>query len=251
MKGSLMDRMRSAASRLRRPTRLLLRKPLPPAAIPWRQVSFAQAGEDRIVDFVLTALGITRPSYLDIGAYHPYHLSNTALLHLKGGRGINVEPDPDSFRAFPRHRRDDANLNIGIGAEPGWLTFYRMSSPTLNTFSAGAAHEAVRETGGAQRIIGTEEIEVRTVEQILRESGTVPDFLSLDVEGGDLPIVRTMEKWPGLPIVVCVETLTYSEHGHGVKIRDFDEELARMGYLPYADTHINTIYVLSDRWTGH
>lgn len=73
--------------------RALARKPVPLRAKQWHQSSFSQAGEDRIVTFVFGTLRVSRPSYLDIGAYHPYHLSNTALLHLGGSRGINIEPD--------------------------------------------------------------------------------------------------------------------------------------------------------------
>jgi FkbM family methyltransferase len=227
------------------------RRPLPPSARRWVQGSFSQAGEDRIVAFIFGALGVARPTYLDIGAYHPFQLSNTALFHLKGSRGINVEPDPDSFRAFLRHRTRDVNLNVGVGTEPGYRTMYCMSAATLNTFSRDSAEQAIEESGGRYRIIGTVDIEVRTVAQILRDHGAAPDFLSLDVEGGDLEIVRTMPDWPELPTVVCAETITYSEHGRGVKIPELGEALSQVGYMPYADTYINTIFVRSDRWVGH
>jgi FkbM family methyltransferase len=245
-----MHLVSTAARRVPARIRDVASHPLALRALRGRSSSFSQAGEDRIVDFVFGALGVERPSYLDIGAYHPVNLSNTALMHLRGSRGVNVEPDPDSFRAFQRYRRRDFNLNVGVGAEPGRQTLYRMSTPTLNTFSKNAAEAAVEESAGVHRIIETLEIEIRTVPSILHEYGGVPDFLSLDVEGNDLPIVRTMAEWPGLPTVVCVETITYSEHGRGVKIPEFTAELSGLGYMPFADTHINTIYVLSDRWSG-
>jgi hypothetical protein len=56
--------------------------------------SFSQSGEDLIIDFIFNALGISRPSYIDIGAHHPYYLNNTAIFYLRGARGINIEPDP-------------------------------------------------------------------------------------------------------------------------------------------------------------
>ena len=46
--------------------------------------SFSQCGEDLIVDYVFKARGVGRPSYLDIGAHHPYWLSNTALFYERG-----------------------------------------------------------------------------------------------------------------------------------------------------------------------
>jgi FkbM family methyltransferase len=231
--------------------RSLVRKPYPMSARPWLQSSFSQAGEDRIVAFVFAVLGVPRPTYLDVGAYHPFHLSNTALLHQGGSRGANIEPDPDSFRAFRRHRAADLNINVGVGADAGHQTLYRMSTPTLNTFSKQAAEEAVQESDGRHQIVGTVEIEIRTMARILHDLGAPPDFLTLDVEGRDLEIVRTIHDWPALPTVVCVETLTYSEHGLGTKRPEFRELLGGMGYLAYADTHINTIFVRSDQWTGH
>lgn len=39
--------------------------------------SYSQCGEDRILAFIFRSLGIDKPSYLDIGAHHPYMLNNT------------------------------------------------------------------------------------------------------------------------------------------------------------------------------
>ena len=46
--------------------------------------SFSQCGEDLIVNYIFNLRGISLPSYLDIGANHPYFISNTALFHKKG-----------------------------------------------------------------------------------------------------------------------------------------------------------------------
>src|SRR3954468_21715772 len=93
--------------------------------------SFSQCGEDLIVDHIFQQLKIEKPSYLDIGAYHPKRLSNTYLFYLKGSRGINVEPDPSLFEAFLNERQEDINLNIGIGPKSGTADFYIMNEPAL------------------------------------------------------------------------------------------------------------------------
>jgi FkbM family methyltransferase len=221
---------------------------VPNAAGPYVRGSFSQCGEDLIVSFLFELIGIKAPSYLDIGAYHPYHLSNTALLYLSGSSGINVEPDPRAIARFRKYRPRDVNLNVGVGAERGELTFYRMTAPTLNTFSKEAAEEAVATSGGRHRIESTMPVEIRTVSEILAAHGSCPDFLSLDVEGLDLSILQTMPSWPGRPSVVCVETLTYSETGDGKKLPELGECLADEGYMQYADTWINTIFVRKDRF---
>jgi hypothetical protein len=41
------------------------------------RTSYSQCGEDLIVKHVLGVLGISKVSYLDIGAHHPQYLSNS------------------------------------------------------------------------------------------------------------------------------------------------------------------------------
>src|SRR3970282_781555 len=105
----------------------------------YKKISFSQSGEDLIVKFIFDNLGIPNPTYIDIGAHHPYFISNTALFYKNGCRGINIEPDPTLFNEFLKHRKEDINLNIGISDRNCELDFYIISSPTLNTFSKDEA----------------------------------------------------------------------------------------------------------------
>jgi FkbM family methyltransferase len=233
------------------PTRLreLLRPAYPDASRPWLQGSFSQVGEDRIVRFLFDVLEVPQPSYLDVGAYHPFHLSNTALFSVAGSTGVNVEPDPDAVPAFLRHRPRDLTLNVGIGPVPGTLTFYRMSQPTLNTFDREAAERVLRTSGGQHDIVETVEIEVRTMAEVLTEIGRCPDFLSLDAEGLDRAILHSLPDWPGRPVAVCVELLACA----GVRAeaeRDVDipQLMDHLGYEKLADTWVNAVFVDRDRW---
>ncbi len=72
--------------------------------------------------------------------------------------------------------------------------------------------------------------------------------MSLDVEGLDLPILRSIDLARHRPLVFCVETLSYSESGQGQRIEEIDELMKGASYLRYADTHINTVYVDESRW---
>lgn len=229
------------------PTRLrdLVRPEYPASSRPWLHGSYAQAGEDLLIRFLFGMLDIDRPTYLDIGAYHPWRYSNTALLYVGGSRGINVEPDPDSADFFRRERPRDLTRNVGCGPEPGLLTFFRMSAPTLNTFSRASAEASVKESGGRYRITSTMDVEVRTVPQIL-DGLACPDLVSLDVEGMDLDILRTLPTWGGRPAVLCVETATYSEIGGSVKLTEPADFLAGHGYVQFADTWMNTLFVRDD-----
>lgn len=210
--------------------------------------SFSQSGEDLIVDFIFSIRGLTKPTFIDIGAHHPYYLSNTALFYNKGCRGINIEPDPELFSEFKQARKRDINLNIGIGVQEGEMDFYLISSSTMNTFSKEEADELVREHRMSIRQIRP--ISVDTLPGILQKycGGKFPDFLSLDVEGIDFEILTTIDYQHTYPTVICVETISYSTTGRGkknIKIIDF---LRENDYILYADTNINSIFVRRSFW---
>jgi FkbM family methyltransferase len=208
--------------------------------------SYAQCGEDLIVRFAFDAMGIAAPGYLDIGAHHPHFLSNTQLFYRAGSRGVNVEPDPELFRHFLRYRKADVNLNLGVGPSAADLELFVMSSRTLNTFSPVEAAEYERR---GFKILHRLNIPVITVRELInRHCSHPPQFVSLDVEGLDYAILETFDFSRHRPTIFCVETLSFSTEGEGEKAHEIDALFERNGYLHYADTHINTIYVEQSQW---
>ena len=201
------------------------------------KVSFAQNGEDLIAWNALSGLGLTHPRYLDIGAHHPEHLSNTALFHRLGASGMNIEPDPDLFAAFRRARRGDINLNFGVGATEGVMTFFRLALPALNTFSQAEA-ERIAATQNIP-IVGRLQLPVRPIARVLDEHGFRPDFLTIDTEGYDLEILRGYDFVAHRPAVICAETLRFGG-GKNTTVIDF---IVAQGYRVHADTAINTIFI--------
>lgn len=239
--GRPLARMRKPRSRSRS------RKAFDVAADHAGKVSYAQCGEDLIVRFIFDAIGIETPSYIDVGAYDPHEFSNTKLFYLQGSRGVNVEPDPISFARFLTARPEDTNLNVGVADEAGTLDFYRISSPTLSTFSKEEIERYEAEGHTVESVIP---VPVETLAQIIEDhcQGRFPDFLSLDVEGMGFCILKSIDYEKLRPTVICVETITYSNTGRGEKEEHIIEFLVSQGYLAYADTYINTIFVSKDRW---
>jgi FkbM family methyltransferase len=209
--------------------------------------SYAQCGEDLIVRFIFNQIGISAPSYWDVGAYDPYRFSNTALLYENGCRGVNVEPNPALFDRFERYRKSDTNLNVGVSGTPGQGKYYLMDAPALNTFSYSSTQEYVRE---GHKVIGEVMLPMVTMLQISERyfRGMWPDFLSLDVEGMDMEILETLPYDCDQLHVICVETISYSKDGSGVKDTRTAALLGSRGYFQYADTYINTIFVKKASW---
>ncbi len=77
-------------------------------------ISYSQHGEDLFLLNIFRLIGIETPSYLDLGAHHPWHISNTALMYHRGSRGVNVEANPILFEAFLTERPLDKNVNMGV-----------------------------------------------------------------------------------------------------------------------------------------
>lgn len=213
-----------------------------------KKISYSQSGEDLIVKFIFDCLRIYNPTYIDIGAHHPYFINNTALFYKNGCRGINIEPDPILFKEFLKYRKEDKNLNIGISNSNGELDFYIISSPTLNTFSKDEATRYSHE--GNFSINRIEKIKVKTLNKVLTEysNGIFPQFLSIDAEGVDEIIIKAIDFENNYPIVICIETISFSTNGNGVKNIKLIEYIENKGYMLYADTNINTIFVRTKLW---
>ena len=211
-------------------------------------LSYSQCGEDLIVRFIFTQLQIRNPSYIDIGAHHPHYLSNTALFYKTGSRGINIEPDPSLFITFIKDRKFDINLNIGISDKSGEKDFYIMNHPTLNTFSQDEANKYKSE--GNYFVKEIKKIPTKNIQSVLNDffQGKFPDFLSIDAEGIDEVVINSIDYSINYPKVICVETISFSEKGTGEKNNALIDFIKSKGYMYYADTYVNSIFVKQDLW---
>lgn len=211
--------------------------------------SYSQCGEDMIVDFAFAAMRIATPTYLDIGAHHPTHFSNTYFFYSKGCRGVTVEPDPMLFTELQGVRPGDTHLNVGVGkAAMPTLPFYVMSTRTLSSFSKS---EAERYQGTSlHKIEAVIDVPVLTVGEIfeLHFPRQAPDFVSVDVEGLDFEIIQSIDFAKNRPVAICVETLTFSEDRSETKLREIIDYVCERDYIHYADTYINSIFIDRARW---
>lgn len=201
------------------------------------QLSFSQTGEDILSLSLLQSFGINAPSYVDIGANHPIKLSNTYLMYLLGGRGMNIEPDPDAAEVIRRARPKDVTVIAGVAAEEGERDFFIMSTNVANTFIRSEAEELERRDGN--RIRRVARVPIRNLMKLLAEHSLVPDFMSLDVEGMDLEILQSVDWTLCRPKVICVETVDYFTQKKKTEILEF---LTGHGYELHADTFINSIF---------
>lgn len=214
------------------------------------KISYSQCGEDLIICPIFDALGIEKPSYVDIGAHDPVYLSNTYLLYLKGSRGVCVEPNPALYDNIQKKRKRDICLNMGVGiTSVKEAEFYCMTSSTLSTFSKGDAERMANY--GKEKIEKITVIPLISFDEIIRNYLiSCPNLVSLDVEGLDLAILKSIDFTKYRPQVFCVETLTYTENKTEQKILPTIEFMLDNGYFIYGDTFVNTIFVDKEAWVA-
>ncbi|HVT85797.1 MAG TPA: FkbM family methyltransferase [Chitinophagaceae bacterium] len=211
--------------------------------------SYSQSGEDIIISDLFSRLQINKPSYLDIGANDPVALSNTYRLYTRGSHGVCVEPNPVLFKKLLRKRSKDICINTGVAFdEQKEATYYIFPEKFhgLNTFSKTDA-EFWENTGTAE--IGKHKIEEKITMPLISVNEIIekyllphPNFITIDVEGLDLEIIKTLDFEKYKPEVFCVETLQYATNNKETKNRELINFLQGMGYFVYADTYINTIF---------
>lgn len=159
--------------------------------------SYSQFGEDR---YLLGRFADkTDGFFVDVGAYHPFSLSNTCLLYERGWRGINLEPAPDGFAEFRRWRPRDINLPLAVSPVPGCVEFV-----------VAGAFAGIADSSHLWGDMGARRIRVRTepLSSILDEhlpSGQEIDLLDVDCEGHDLEVLKSNDWDRYRPKVILAE----------------------------------------------
>lgn len=204
---------------------------------------YSQNGEDIILNSIFSAQSIG--FYVDIGAHHPKHYSNTFLLYQKGWRGINVDANPESIHLFKRSRPRDINVIAGVGTANTTLSYHRFSDPAVNTFSESEA--AYWKSKRWITYLGSEEIPLKSAQVLIDTNlptGTTIDLLSIDVEGLDLAVLETIDFTKNSPRVIVIEAHNFSVATcHASPIYQF---LTKKGYRLSSIIQFSLIFISPD-----
>lgn len=204
-------------------------------------ISYSQEGEDLILKRIFD--GQKSGMFVDVGAHHPKRFSNTYLFYLQGWRGINIDAMPGSMIAFNKIRPEDINIECPISDKEEELIYYIFNEPALNTLSK---LEAEKKDGlNGFKIIERKKIFTNTLANVLSQNIKTHqqiDFLSIDVEGFDLNVLKSNDWDKYKPKVILVEELNCDlelilEKGSVTKYMHLK------GYKLYAKS-VNTLFFL-------
>jgi FkbM family methyltransferase len=213
-----------------------------PPRIEYGRLSYAQQGEDLILENIFAFLDIPRPTYIDIGAHDPILGNNTYVFHRNGGRGVLVEPNPVLTPRLRKARPEDVVLEIGIGAKSGdeEANYYIIGGDgQLNTFSEDQVQRLKAENGNdvVKEVIKRKLVNINKVLAEHFPSGA-PDLFSTDTEGYDLTILRSLDFDRFRPKVFCVETLAGLEVNQSIL-----DHVQSKDYEVRGGSFVNTIFV--------
>ncbi|SHL54097.1 methyltransferase, FkbM family [Bradyrhizobium lablabi] len=206
---------------------------------PFVNLAYSQDGEDMILRrlFERQKSGF----YVDVGAHHPYRFSNTCYFYRRGWRGINIDPNPEAIEAFCRHRPSDTNICVGVSDAGASLSFHFFNEPALNTFDSELAAERVRLPD--YHLLETKSVPVRRLDDLLAEylqPDQQIDFLSIDVEGVDLSVLRSNDWSVFRPRILLVEARRRSVSG--IETDPINRFAVAAGYQLIAKTLNTLIY---------
>ncbi len=213
------------------------------------QPSFSQAGEDQAMRYLLyNCLGITNPTYLDIGTNHPIICNNTFYFYNRGSRGVCIEPDIQFKNLIKKYRKGDVFLEAGISdgdnSEADFYVFPGKYSG-WNSFSKEEANSRQQATGISFKNV--HKVPLLNINKVISDYfSPYPNIISIDVEGLDLAILKGLDFGRFKPEVLCVESITFSITNEEQKIEEIIDFVTSKGYFVFADTHINTIFCRTD-----
>lgn len=209
-----------------------------------KESSYSQFGEDiQILDFYHRK---NFGYYVEIGANDGISNSNTALLEENGWKGLLVEANPDLISACRQSRPNSIVVNYAVVAPEnrGNINFYKVigGPSNLNGLSTTVVSEEfisrICEYGGKVENIS---VNTNTLDDIFINNN-VPfgfEFLSIDIEGGELEALKGFSIERFKPRIIVVEDNSF---GVDTSVKNY---LQQYGYVRVHRTGVNDWYVTS------
>lgn len=181
--------------------------------------SYSQAGEDAwiVENLPLPETG----TYVDIGCGHPFEFgSNTAFLRDRGWHGVNVDGDPRYIKDWKDIK--DPFVCAVISPYPTVTFYFHPNEPYLSRVSKH----------------GKEKAAMRLETLLYANDIQKIDFLSIDVEGHEYDLLKSLDFGKHDPTIIIVEYNT-RDIGEDDRIKPF---LESKGYTMRYKTTPNMIF---------
>lgn len=176
--------------------------------------------------------------YIDIGAYDGIALSNTYIFEKLGWNGFCVEASPKTFEKLQRNRKCDLYNYAVCSKNIGKTRFLTSTIDALDVLD-------IHNTDGHKKRIKNEsdnnmeyiEVDTITFDELMSNYKDIThiDFLSLDIEGGELDVLRSVnfDKYS-----FGLITVEYNDN-----YKEILELMHSKGYKKLMDNHCDMIFI--------
>lgn len=190
-------------------------------------------------------LDLARCRYLEIGGNHPISCSATYLMsRVLGMRGVIVEANPHLVPALKEIRDQDQIVHAAVTPQKAESTIiYLSKKDELSSLDRSFVSDW---PGGDTEVV--EEVHVRalTINEVLEAnfSDQDPVFLSIDIEGVDFEVLRSLDWARWRPAIITAEPSEHHISGNTLAISNL---LRDSGYVIIAETDVNLIALDASR----
>lgn len=139
---------------------------------------------------------------VDVGCFHPKKYNNTWRLYKRGWRGINVDVDSIKVEGFNLVRGQDTNVTCAVSDKAGEITFY--SNGFYSLVNSLDSHFVEGKPGYIKKTVKSDTL--TAIIDATKYKDRQIDFLSVDVEGHDAVVIRSLDFERYAPRLVAVET---------------------------------------------
>jgi len=177
----------------------------------------------------------TEGFFIDVGANDPEKGSQTWFFEQQGWRGILIEPQARFAEKLREARPRSTIFQVACGApgHPDQMPLYIAESPRHSSLGKNLVEANTK-------YLHAEMVKVMTLDEILAASGSpAVDFISIDVEGTQLDVLRGFSLQRHRPSLLFIE-----DHLHNLRVHRY---LTRHDYRLVKRTGSNNWYVPSDR----
>lgn len=140
--------------------------------------------------------------FVDVGCFHPKKMNNTWTLYRKGWRGINVDIDSIKIEGFDLVRPGDSNIHSAVSNSEGEITYWANGFYSLTTSLDASFVEGksgyIKKTAKCNKL--------KDIIDATKYKDKKIDFLSVDAEGHDLEVLRSLDFERYDPSLIAVET---------------------------------------------
>ncbi len=198
--------------------------------------SYSQFGEDKVIRSLLPE---RFGSYLDIGAGHPVRNSNSYYLYKLGWHGTLIEPITELAQTIARKRPRDEVVNCLVATQnikAGYTKFFEFHPSELSTADKARAESLIQD---GYELIGEYAVTIRDISEFTKVvRPTDPFLLTIDIEGLDYEVLKSIDWTNFQPRVVCVENPDWLNEENKI-----NTILRSNGYKLVSSHFISAIYV--------